>query len=160
MKPDDLGKILTLGLTLLGAYITFISFIPKILEEYKKLLDSYRDRRSRQPQISKDLIEQELKRKFRETQKNIICWTKYYSCFYKITGVSTAVILLNLVFSSIHCNFNIPVFNISCNLVQEIQEIIVAVFSISLVVCLLYLLWVAALFIDLFYKVIEDIENL
>ncbi len=157
MKPDDLGKILTLGLTLLGAYITFISFIPKILEEYKKLLDSYRDRRSRQPQISNALIEQELNSKFRKTQKNIIYRTKYYSCFYKITGVSTAVILLNLIFSSIHCNFNIPVFNISCNVVQEI---IVAVFSISLVVCLLYLLWVAALFIDLFYKVIEDIENL
>jgi hypothetical protein len=147
MSVDDLGKLLTLGITLLGAYIAFISFTPKILEEYRKLIDEYRTKSSQQKIAA--LIEKEIEGKFGKIRQRIIKLTKYYSFFYLLTGIATGIILLNLIFSSIACR------RLLCNLLW-----LPYVAGCCLLICLLYLLIVAAKFLELFAKVVENIENM
>ena len=147
MSVDNLGRILTLGLTLLGAYVAFISFTPKILEEYRKLLDEYRNRASGKKTDA--LIEAEITEKFGQTRRAIKLLTKHYSMFYLLTGVSTGIIILNLVFSSSACTA------LTCRFLW-----LPYLASCILLVCLLYLLVVAASFLQLFAKVVENIDNI
>jgi hypothetical protein len=139
VSADTLGKLLTLSLTLLGAYVAFISFTPKIIEEYRKVYERMQ---------GTALDRARFKQRFKSTLNLVKGTAKFYPTFFYATGVSAGILLLNLAFSEVACNRTTCLFLWFPH-----------VAGVILFLCLLYLLIVAYSFLQLFVKSVEELER-
>lgn len=139
MSADTVSKLLTFSITLLGAYVAFAAFTPTIIQKYLDVLE-------KAPEGTYD--QRVMDEFFNPTLQAIRTYVKAFPWLYVVTGTCTGLLLMNLAFSDVPC------VGVTCQLLWLPRAVTGGLF-----LCLLYLAYVAYLFLQLFTKAMEKLTT-
>lgn len=141
MTTDVLSKLITLGVALLGAYVTLASFAPKVIEEYRKIYAVAEKQTSKKAKFKED---------FKKDIGYLLHVSMYFPMMCGVCGVTTTILVINLGFSNISSN------QFTCPLTWVFQYLAALLIPLSFG----YLVLLAFFLLNLFVKTTRDLLTL